>query len=227
MSIISRLTSICERARRKWFPTAHELMVAKWNRDGGNQVFRFSYDLTPASVVVDLGGFEGQWASDIFSMYACRVHIFEPVASFYEGISRRFGRNPHISLWRYGAGGTARTEQIRVCGDGSSVLRGAGDTETIEIVDICDWLDLQKIEHIDLLKLNIEGAEYEVLERMIDSRMIDRVTHIQVQFHRISPDSDARVRQIQEALKRTHVPTYQYAYVWESWSRIPSSGSLS
>jgi len=196
-------------------------MVAKWNRDGGNKAFRMEYDLSSSSIVIDLGGYEGQWASDIFAMYACKIHVFEPVSSFYDEISKRFSRNPSISVWKYGAGGAARTEQIRVCGDGSSVHRGSGVTETIQIIDFCDWLDRHKVDHIDLLKLNIEGGEYEVLERMISADVLSRVTHIQVQFHRIGADSDARLQRIQESLKKTHVPTYQYAYVWESWSQNP------
>lgn len=180
------------------------------------------YDLSSSSIVVDLGGYEGQWASDIFAMYACKIHIFEPVSSFYEAISKRFLRNPSISVWKYGAGGVERTEQIRVCADSSSVHRGSGATETIQIINFCDWLVRHELDHIDLLKLNIEGGEYEVLEHMINTDMLRRVTHIQVQFHRIGADSDDRVKRIQESLKTTHVATYQYPYVWESWSRDSS-----
>jgi hypothetical protein len=37
------------------------------------------YDLNADSVCIDIGGYEGQWASDIFGRYGCTIHVFEPV----------------------------------------------------------------------------------------------------------------------------------------------------
>ena len=36
---------------------------------------------------------------------------------------------------------------------------------------------------IDLLKINIEGGEYEVLENLIENDLIKNIDNIQIQFH--------------------------------------------
>jgi hypothetical protein len=40
-------------------------------------------------MVFDVGGYEGQWSSDIFSKYVCHIHIFEPVPEYAEQIASR------------------------------------------------------------------------------------------------------------------------------------------
>jgi hypothetical protein len=40
---------------------------------------RLEFDPSPDGVVLDVRGYEGQWASDIFARYGCRIHVFEPV----------------------------------------------------------------------------------------------------------------------------------------------------
>ena len=92
-------------------------------------------------------------------------------------------------------------------------------TEEIEIIDIKKWFENMNIREVDLVKINIEGGEYELLERMIETGIIKMIDSLQVQFHEISVDSDRRMKKIQQDLEETHFPTYQYKYVWENWKR--------
>ena len=43
------------------------------------------------------------------------------------------------------------------------------------------------------------------------------VENIQVQFHNLSEDSRLKMEHIQQGLGKTHIPTYQYDFVWENW----------
>ena len=200
------------------FPTKHQRTLRKWYADGGDRTMRFNYDLGPSSLVLDLGGYEGQWASDIFSMYCCKIVVFEPIHEFAESIRERFKRNPKISVLPFGAGKESHKALISLCKNGSSVFRASNKRQEIEIVDIADWIRRNDISTIHLMKLNIEGGEYETLERLIDTDLIRIIENIQVQFHEIAANSSARMQQIQERLKITHTPTYQYRFVWENWT---------
>ena len=75
------------------------------------------------------------------------------------------------------------------------------------------------IESVQLMKINIEGGEYELLERLVETGLIARVDDIQVQFHNFAADAAARMEQLQRAMRATHTPTYQYRFVWENWRR--------
>ena len=54
------------------------------------------------------------------------------------------------------------------------------------------------------MKINIEGCEFEVLERMLEAKMLSSVKNFQIQFHDIAPDSRARMEKIQKTLSETH-----------------------
>jgi FkbM family methyltransferase len=214
------LTSAIQLIRRKIYLTEHEKVLTQWWRDLGDQTLRLDYDLDKNSFVMDIGGHAGQWASDIFSRYCCRVAIFEPVGSFADNIRARFKRNDRIFIYQYGLGGHSRIEAISVCGAGSSVFKQTEQSEQIKILDIAEWFADEGITSVQLLKINIEGGEYELLERLIDTGLINSVENIQVQFHKISGNSSGRMKDIQDSLKKTHSPTYQYRFVWENWKRI-------
>lgn len=193
--------------------TYHQWVAAK-----GDKTLRLDYDLSPESVVLDLGGFEGQWASDIFSMYLCKVHVFEPVKAHFETIARRFRQNPNIHVYSFGLAASNRIERIAVAGDASSIVRAQSeDSESIDIVAAGDFMDEHIRGTIDLIKINIEGAEYELLEHLIDRGITSRLKNIQVQFHDFVPQAAERMARIQERLRATHELTYQYLFIWENW----------
>lgn len=212
------LKKITNRLRSKFFPSKHDLMLRKWWSDGGDYKLRFNYDLNESSLVIDLGGYQGQWTSDLFSRYRCQVFVFEPISTFAERIKERFNKNSQIEVFQYGLGGSTRTETIHICADGSSIFRKSSDFEKVKIVDIKDWFNEKRIIRIDLIKINIEGGEYELLERLIKTSLVEKIKNIQIQFHNISDNSNSRMEQIQKCLKRTHRPTYQYKFIWENWT---------
>ncbi len=206
-------------------PTERELMATKWFTDGGDDRFLFDYNLDRNSLVFDLGGYQGQWASDLFSRYQCPILVFEPVKSFAEKIEKRFRKNELIDVFNHGLGGSSRKETIHICADSSSVFKGSGDTENITIVDVKDFLEERGITKIDLVKINIEGGEYELLERLVETDTTKIIENILVQFHDFFEDSDSRIETIQNNLKVTHTPSYQYKYIWENWTRNAGSDS--
>jgi len=167
---------------------------------------------------MDLGGFEGQWAADINSRYDCRVIVFEPVAAFAEKIRERFQTNPSIEVCQYGLGHGNRNEQIHLSADGSSIFVNDGQTETITIRDAIEWFESRGNPNVALMKINIEGGEYELLERLDKGCLIPNIENLQIQFHPIAPDSRERMNAIQVFLSRTHELKWQYDFVWESWT---------
>ena len=193
--------------------------MRRWKSDQGDQKLRIDYELNSDSIVMDLGGYRGEWADEIHSRYGCTVHVFEPVSSFADGIAARFEGNPSIHVHCCGLGSHTRTERIGLSADASSMFHNDGAIETIALVDAAEWFHERRIQNVDLMKINIEGGEYELLERLLDSGLASQVNNLQVQFHRIATDSEARMNSILERLQATHQPTYQYHFVWENWQR--------
>ncbi|MCA9008814.1 MAG: FkbM family methyltransferase [Planctomycetaceae bacterium] len=205
--------------QKKYFPTDRDRAMRRWRSDHGDETLRLNYSLNSESVVLDLGGYRGDWAHNIHERYGCTVHVFEPVQSFADGIVRRFDGNEAIHVHRCGLGSTTRDERIGLSADASSMFHSEGAQETIRIVDAAAWFAEHDVPRVDLMKINIEGGEYELLERMLDTGLASRVENIQVQFHNLAVDSETRMNNILQRLQASHQPTYQYHFVWENWQR--------
>jgi FkbM family methyltransferase len=194
---------------------AHE----KWIADSGDRVLRLDYALNEDSVVFDVGGYEGQWASDIHSMYHCYVHVFEPVPQFADYIEWRFRKNDKVLLHRVALGGEDREAKIRVDENASSVIGSDDDSVVIDVRKLSSILEATNVERIALLKINIEGLEYDLLDNILDEGLQERIDNIQVQFHEFVPDAMGRMNRVKAKLAVTHICVYQYPFIWESWAR--------
>ena len=191
--------------------------VIPWFKIKGDKTLRLNYELDENSLVFDLGGYEGQWSSDIFAMYGCTIHIFEPVEEFANQIERRFSRNNKIFVHKYGLGDSTRTVKVAVNGDESSIHRKGYDLRKAFLLRAIDFIQAHNFEQIDLMKINIEGGEYDLLEHLLDCGFIKHINNIQVQFHDFIPDAEKRMLNIQKQLGVSHCLTYKYTFVWENW----------
>lgn len=197
--------------------------VYRWNMLDREGTLRYDYDLHAGSVVLDAGGYRGDFAAEVAARYGCTVHVFEPVPQFADAIARRFARNPRVHLHRFGLGARTLQLPITLSDDGSSVHRAGPRLLTIDIVDVAAFIRRQALGRIDLLKLNIEGGEYDLLERLLDTGLIDRIGEVQVQFHEDAvPDAAARMHAIQQRLGERFALRYQVPFVWESWRARPT-----
>jgi FkbM family methyltransferase len=145
--------------------------------------------------------------------------VFEPVSGYAESIRKRFRLNAQIETFEFGLGASTRDDTIFIRGAGSSTFGKKADAETIRIVDVADWFAEKAISNVDLMKINIEGGEFELLERMLEAGLTRLVRDFQIQFHNIAFDATARMERIREGLSQTHTPGYQYKFVWENWTR--------
>lgn len=191
-----------------------------WFADNGDSTHRLNYDLSKDSIVFDLGGYEGQWASDIYGMYNCDIYVFEPYLPFAEKIKFRFKNNQKFKVFEFGLG--AKTEKVGFANldNSSSMINSAAinSLETVSIVSVSEFLNENNINNVDLIKINIEGAEYELLESIIKNGQIQIFQNLQIQFHDfLFPNAKDRMQKIQEALGKTHNLTYYYEFVWENW----------
>jgi FkbM family methyltransferase len=198
-------------------PDQQAMRVIPWFRDNGDKTLRLNYELDESSIVFDLGGYEGQWSSDIFSMYQCRIYVFEPLPAYAANISARFRANQRISVHNYGLASEDQRSTLSVNGDASSTHKTGQEIVDIRLISTSRFIAENKIDAIDLMKINIEGDEYDLLTYLIKSGLVSRIKNIQVQFHDFVPDAEIRMLEIQKQLSVTHELTYQYPFVWENW----------
>jgi len=189
-----------------------------WLKDNGDKTLRLNYQLKPDDIVLDVGGYEGQWASDIFSRYLTQIHIFEPIPHYAFKIANSYSRNKHIQLHQFGLGKVDGDIEFSIAGDASSSIVRGNQLIHARIVAFKSWYEQNNMAKIALMKVNIEGGEYDLLEHLIETGLIKNITNLQVQFHNFFPDAERRMSAIQSGLQKTHYLTYQYKFIWENWT---------
>ncbi len=177
------LLGVARRVRRRVRPTPLERRVAL-------------LDLGPGDVAIDCGANVG----DVTAAFARRgafVHAFEPNPHAFVALQERFQANPDVELHQRAVldhAGTARL-YLHVDADvdplgasrGSSVLpfKGNIDAETwvdVAAVDLSEFV-LQLARPVKVLKIDVEGAECPIVNQLLDTGAIERVTTVLVELH--------------------------------------------
>jgi FkbM family methyltransferase len=175
------------------------------------------------SVVFDVGGYRGEWAKPMKDLYNPYLHIFEPDRTSLAQLRKLYGNDPKVVIHPFGLAGSDRKALLRHAFMGSTIFESspAKGTQTSEIAlrDVRGVMDELAIPEVDLVKINIEGGEYELLDRMIETGLHRRCKRIRIQFHEWIPGSHRMYRRIRKALELTHDVEWHYPFVWESWVR--------
>ncbi len=196
-----------------------EPAMADWRRDGGEQLrYRFE-GLSADSIVVDLGGFRGEWTRRMYEQFGCFFHVFEPHPGFASELARQFSAFPKIKVHPVALDAQDGWFELSDLGDASSAFRQAEATVRCRSVEAAGYLHEQGIDRIDAMKINIEGGEFDLLPHLIATGVIATVGTLQAQFHRLSEDSPSRRDAIRDQLRATHRETWCYPFVWEEWVR--------
>ena len=195
--------------------------VTKWFADNGDATLRLDYPLSSDSVVFDVGGYQGDFAEAVYSRFGCRIFLFEPVPEFYAHCVRRFSGNPAVTCLNYGLAARSGSFPIQLSDDASSFKRSVtnGPVCNAEVRGVADAVTALGVKKIDLMKINIEGGEFELLPALVDSGVIEQTRFVQVQFHDFIDGAGPARDAIRRSLARTHHEQWCYPFVWESWER--------
>lgn len=175
----------------------------------------FQYPLNKDSLFVDFGMYDGKFANEYHQKFGCQILGFEPLPEFFNKAAAILS---HQRIHQVGVGIDNKTISVNNDNDGTSLLKENGSIQ-VEIRDVIELL--KDVEHIDLLKVNIEGFEYDVLDRMAEFGLLERADFILVQFHNFDtvPNVEERYINTRANLSKTHNCQWCYKYVWESWER--------
>lgn len=206
----------------------------------------FLYD---GDVVFDVGANLGTWTEYALLRAKVRVHAFEPVSYTFEDLQRSIG-GARASLHHCAVGARAgdriiyaakpRDGESKAASGASSFFPGCLKAhpvislpQLVAVETLDNYCLVQKIDRIDFLKVDTEGAEHEVLcgaKRLFTARAIRRVqfeyggcykhagtslkliydllTSYGFVLHRILPDSLLRITTWREPLEGFQYSNY-------------------
>lgn len=168
--------------------------------------------LSADAVVLDLGMNRGDFSRALSKRFGCRIIGVEPVPDLFDSLPRlpsvsaehrvvtADGRPALVHLNPH----TCATIDPRLAEPGVATVEVAGTT-------VGELLERHGIDHVALLKLDVEGAELEILEAM-PADVLASIDQITVEFHDfIDPSQAGAVARVIRRLKNSGFACFKFS----------------
>jgi FkbM family methyltransferase len=161
-------------------------LIELGNRSTGCAWTFCSEGLAADSIVYSAGvGKDITFEHALVKQFGCRVFLFDPSPTGVETMALAENKIPQFSFSPTGLDGKCGVLKFSPpgCAEEGSWSMQRKDTATLEVPckDISTLLQLNGHDHIDLLKIDIEGCEYEVIEDLVKRRL--PIRQLLVEFH--------------------------------------------
>jgi len=191
---------------------------------------RYNYPLNSDSIIFDVGGYRGDFASEWVSKVDPTIYIFEPFVDLHTShLHSRFKNNDKVQYFRYGLSDFNGNPPLAQAGKEAGSLseemfqkwyHGLKEHGTeVEIRKFSEVYSELGSPKVDLIKINIEGEEYPLLNHILDEGLINNFKYIQIQYHDFIKDAGEKRAKIVERMRETHNCQWEFPWIWESWER--------
>ena len=153
-------------------------------------------DIKFKSLVLDFGGSTGDFAIAM-SKKADLIYVLEPLKAVYDILQKNIAINQIKNIRPYNLAisdvSTKRRMFLASEGTASARLSTTGNL----VVDCISWKDFYRLigspKRIDLLKLDIEGGEYSLLQ---DNYILNFINEIRMELHILEPNHKIKAKQL-------------------------------
>ena len=176
-------------------------------------------DHSADGVAVDLGAYVGDWSERMAERYGCTVYAFEPSpgpAAKATDALRVHPRSP--SCLTASERRTARqSSPATVPARRSTAARGSSDRSTSRSETSSRCSRSSTSPTVDVLKINIEGAEYDLLDRLAEAGWLPADRHVVDPVPRVASERPSPPPADPRALLPLARAGVAYGWVWELW----------
>jgi len=142
--------------------------------------------LGPDSVIYSGGvGKDISFENDLVKRFNCKVVLFDPSPIGIATMKRPENNNPSFRFFPVGLAGQPGTLRLAppFTPEGDSWFSYNSQVGTIEVacIDLITLMQKNGHRHVDLLKIDVEGAEYGIIDQIVDRGI--PVRQIVVEFH--------------------------------------------
>lgn len=142
-------------------------------------------------VIFDVGANVGNYAMEVIRFCPkSKIYAFEPVATTFEELQNNLDFEDRVHLMNKGLSdtndkieffiyeGSEHTSHFEIEGEEFENK----DSVTLDVVKGDDFMDTENIDHIDLLKIDVEGAEMKVLNGFRQALQNKQIDIIQFEY---------------------------------------------
>lgn len=183
--------------RLRWIPrpVVRHLMKRYVNRHCEASHRQVLHSVGPGDIVVDLGANVGLF-STYFAQRGATVHSFEPDPSAYEVLEKHAREFDNIVLHQqavYDHDGQMTLYRHKEFGKDQNYAQSStlvaekrnvdqAMAVTVPVVDVAAFMQTIK-GRVRVMKIDVEGAEVAILNRLVDTGDLARIDHVLVETH--------------------------------------------
>ena len=192
--------------------------ASKWflfNRDK----LIFDIELKQEGLVLDIGSYLGEYTKRVLGKNPKMTFwLYEPIPSYFNACVNKFKNRENVVVYQTAVSADGRDFQMQIDGlrsrQGSNASSEGVPVDSVSIQEIFD-----SVSEIELLKMNIEGMEYECLEQLIHSNSLTKSKYLLIQFHNFEKESKNRRNALRMDIARDFNNIYTFEWIWELWIR--------
>ena len=192
-----------------------------FENEGKDESIRFDYKLSKGDIIFDLGAFKGEFSEKVYSE-SSRFYLFDTNPKMVKYLNKKFKGKKNVSVHPFGLGerdthGSTRLPIFPWASAGASYEENKN--EKLIVKDFIKFCEEYKINEIEVLKINIEGAEYNLMKYLYKNKFLKNINHIQIQPHDFDNESLNNLLELHRNLHKTHKLKLSYPFVWDFWER--------
>ncbi len=160
------------------------------SRSNGEIVIIQKIQQLKPSLIIDGGANVGSYSQLLRKYTSAVIHAFEPVESTYQKLCKNLEKQENTFLHHTGLFKENCSKEINLYKSSthSSIYESHGINAepsaktTIKLIKGDDFMKEHSITHIDFLKLDLEGAEYDALEGFQEALSNQAITAVQFEY---------------------------------------------
>ena len=180
---------------------------------------KYGMKLAPDGLVLDVGSYLGEFTQKMLKKNPNMTFwLYEPIPKYFSACANRYKDRENIIVHQKAVSADGRDITMQI-----NSLRSrqqnkiALDSTVVESKSIQEIFD--SVLNIELMKINIEGMEYECLEQLMLSGSLIKVRHLLIQFHNFESDSQERRNALRNKIEQDFYNIYTFEWIWELWIR--------
>ncbi|XP_052098682.1 uncharacterized protein LOC127733354 [Mytilus californianus] len=183
----------------------------------------------PESIIIEIGGYVGNHAKKLAKQNVQTYVVVEPIKKYYDQLTsnmKSYGGKTTFHFFNFGLGKQYSKVAINDDDVRTSLFNLNKNTpsKTIDVFNVIDFFVYLGVACVDvqLLSINCEGCEFEVIEELATTSLIEKVVNIQFQPHYVYTNVgnfSCRYCRLIELLSRTHELSYRFNVIWEMWRK--------
>lgn len=182
--------------------------------------------ISDGDICIDCGCNAGA-VSDVFLHKGALTYAFEPHPDLFQELSKKYDAEPkirlfHVAVWDRNTRKTLhvqKTEGISTfnlegttifCNRIDAEVESICDVEVIDLIEFVNRLDAR----VNILKIDVEGAEFEIIDKLLDSGAYAKIDHVFCEtYPHFFPDGSERLENLERRIQQMGVENIHLDWV--------------